>query len=489
MLQKIKGLFLENIGIRQTIFKNTFWLVLAEGITGILGLAVIIYAARILGATEYGKFTFAFSFVSFLVVFADLGIFSIATREFSRDREKEKEFPAILSLGILLDGFALILIVAGSFFITPDAVIQKIIWILSVFILISSFLQLFFSFLRSRQKMEYEAVARITQGLIMAASAFFVIFYIPLAVNLGFGYLFSNIISLVLFLLFFHFYFQPLKLKWDKNVFKLLKVSWPLTFGFMASWIYITITSIMLGYFNLLTENGWYNAASKIAYAAIIPATLIVNSFYPVLSDFFVNSREKLQKNWDHLMRAMIFLAFPIMVGGITLAPRIINSLYGSGFSPSVFTFKFLVIVIGIGFINYPYSTILIVSDQQKKNFISMAIGAVVNIILNFILIPFYGLLGAVISTLIAALTALFLTIIISKYFTPIFLFDKNLLKSGFAACFSGISMFFIVRQPIIYNLNIFLSCAIGGLFYFFIFYLLYKIVFFKNINFKIFSK
>ena len=60
----IKNFLLENIGIKQTILKNTFWLVSAEAVTGLLRLVLLIYAARILGATEYGKFTFAFSFVS-----------------------------------------------------------------------------------------------------------------------------------------------------------------------------------------------------------------------------------------------------------------------------------------------------------------------------------------------------------------------------------------------------------------------------------------
>ena len=59
----IRELFLENIGIRQTIFKNTFWLTAAEVVIGFLRLGLLIYVARILGATEYGKFTFAFSFV------------------------------------------------------------------------------------------------------------------------------------------------------------------------------------------------------------------------------------------------------------------------------------------------------------------------------------------------------------------------------------------------------------------------------------------
>ena len=214
-IRDIQTLFFENIGIKQTIFKNTFWLVFAEIISRILGLVLIIFVARILGAVEYGKFAFAFSFVSVIVVFSDLGVIDIVTREFSRNKEKEKEFSAILALDIILSAGALILMLLGSFFITSDLVIRKTIWILSFFILITSFFSIFYAFLRSRQKMEYEAGIKIVQNIIMVGAAFFVIFYFPSAINLSYGYLFSNLAALFFLLLFFHFSFFSLKLSWN----------------------------------------------------------------------------------------------------------------------------------------------------------------------------------------------------------------------------------------------------------------------------------
>ena len=94
----IKKLFLENIGIRQTIIKNTFWLTAAEVVTQILKLALIVYTARILGAQEYGKFSFALSFVGIFVIFAELGLPDIITREFSKNHEAEKEYSSVISL-------------------------------------------------------------------------------------------------------------------------------------------------------------------------------------------------------------------------------------------------------------------------------------------------------------------------------------------------------------------------------------------------------
>ena len=205
-----------------------------------------------------------------------------------------------------------------------------------------------------------------------------------------------------------------------------------------------------------------------------MPATLVVISFYPALSNFFITSKEKLQKSWDYLMEAMIFLAMPIVAGGIVLAPKIIDFFYGSNFTPSVFAFQILIFVIGLNFINYPYSVALVVCDQQKKNFVLMLIGILINIILNLILIPVYKILGATVSTVISSLISLVMTIIISKYFTAISIFNAKLAKSLAVAVFASIVMVFVIRLPVIYNLNIFYSIAIGAVAYSFILYLLH---------------
>lgn len=472
----IKSFLLENTGIRQTIFKNTFWLAIAEIVSGFLRLALLIYVARILGVTEYGKFTFAFSFVSVIAIFSDLGIIDIITREFSRNKEREKDFSAILALEVILSALTLIVMILGSFFITSDPVIQKIIWILSVFILITSFSGAFYSFLRSRQRMEYEAGVKIIQAITMVVVVFFAIYYTPSVISLSYGYLFSNVITLVLLLLFFSIFIQPLTLRFDKNIFKLLKISWPLSLGNMTVWFYISVSSIMLGYFNLITENGWYSAASRVAFIALLPATLIIASFYPVLSKFFLVSKEKIQKSWDYMMQSMVFLAVPVVMGGIALAPKIIGFFYTPEFTPSIFVFKFLIFAVGINFINYPYSLLLVVADQQKKNFFLIMIGIIASIILNFILIPLYDLNGAIVATVISSLLVLFLSIVVSKYFTPIAIFSEKILKGLILAIFSGLVMLFVIYQPMVYGFNLIVLIAIGMCSYFLAFVVFYKV-------------
>jgi len=468
MIKNIKNLLFENIGTKQTIFKNTFWLIVAEIIIRALGLAVIIYAARILGATEYGKFAFALSFVSIIVIFADLGLFDITTRELSREKEKEKEYSAILSLKIALSVAVLILILVSSFFITSDFIIRKAIWFLGIFILITSFFNIIYAFLRARQKMEYEAMSKIIQFLLISGLGLFILFTIPSVENLAYGYLIANLISLILILIFFHFFIQPLKLSYDRTIWKkFLKISWPISLGFIAGWILVSVDSIMMGYFGQTAQVGWYNAAYKIIASVVISATLISRSFYPALSRFFKESKEKLQKIWNYQMELMIILAIPTTIGGFIFAPKIINLFYGSGYNPSVYAFQFLVFVCAIDFLYYPYAMALVVSNQQKKNFGLLLTGIVINIILNLALIPRYGFYGAAIATIISSLIIFLLSIVFLKYFTPVSPFNLKLLKVLIMTIISSVVMFLVIRHPLIYNLNLFILILIGGLVYF----------------------
>lgn len=479
----IEALLLDNKTIKRTIFKNTFWIGLAVGVSKFLKLALIIYVARILGATEYGKFSFALAFISLFVVFHNLGLFDIVTREFAREKEKEKEFSSILSLKILLGLGALILVLIGSFFITPDSDIRKVIWILAVFSLIGNFSMIIHGFFRARQRMEYESWVTILEALIVTGAGFFVILNLPSIENLSYAYLFSAFIALIFTLILFHFKVSPLRISWQRSIWrKFLAMSWPLALAGLFSTIYIYIDSVMLGYWGQITETGWYNAAYRIIMFTTVPVGIITISFYPVLSKFFKESKERLQNIWDYYLGIMILMAIPLVVGGIILASKIIDLIYGQDFSSSILAFQILIIMAGIVFFSKPLTQALVVSNQQKKVFWITSVGAVINIILNLILIPKFSLYGAAIATVITSFLILFLLFIFVSKFTSVRPFNSKLFPNLITISFSSMVMYLVISRPQIYNLNVFFSVLIGIIVYssiLFLFKLFLKIQYF----------
>ena len=476
--------FLENLGVRQTIFKNTFWLAVAEAVSRFLKLILIIYVARILGATEYGKFNFALAFVALFAVFSDFGLSQITTRELSRDNEREKELPSLFSLKILLGLGTLLLILIGSFLITPEPVIRRLIWILGIYTVISNFGAIIFAFFQARQKMEYQAMTKILEAILVTAAGFFVIFYFPSVTNLSYSYLFAGLTALIFILIFFHFKVYKLHLDWQKSIWqRFLSMSWPLALAGIFGGIYTQTDSVVMGYLGQLTQTGWYQAAYKIIGVTLIPTGLISQSFFPALSLAFSQSKDynppttsshspkgerapRLQKIWNYFMDLMIILAIPIVVGGIVLGPRIIDFIYDPSYFPSILAFQILILMAGTSFLCSPFGQILVVANQQKKLLWITLSGAIVNVILNLILIPRYSLYGAAAATVATSVLILFLLFKFTANLTPIRPFNLKSLFSFFGAILASIPMYFLIIQPQIYHLNIFFSISIGASIY-----------------------
>jgi len=482
----IKSLFFDNKSLKQTIFKNAFWLTVAEVINKLLKLVLIIYVARILGATEYGKFAFALAFIGLFGIFLHLGLPRIIIREFASDKEKEKEYPALFSLKILLSLGTLVLILIGSFFVTPDSLIRKLIWILAIYTVVDSFFSIIYVFFKARQRMEYESWVKILQAIFVTAFGLFVIFNFPSVESLSYAYLFAAIIALVITLLFFHFKVYRLSLDWNKSIWKrFLTMSWPLALSGVFLTIFSNTDSVMMGYLGQITQTGWYNAASRIIVVAILPSSFIAQSFFPALSSS-LNDPKKLQKIWNHQMEIMIFLALPIMVGGMVLAPRIIDFIYGADFAPSVLAFQILILSVGFILLQGPLGQVIVIFNQQKKTFWIIMMAAVFNVILNLILIPKYSLYGAAFSSVISYSLVLFLMLRYIVKLTPIKPFSSPFVFGFLGTIFSAILMYFVISQSQVYALNIYFSIPIGASAYIAAFLLFKKSSKFTKIYWKI---
>ena len=80
----LKDWLFQNRGDHQTIAKNTIWLLIGQISSRLLRSAIVIYAARILGAESWGAFSYALGIATFLTTFSDIGINALITKEASR---------------------------------------------------------------------------------------------------------------------------------------------------------------------------------------------------------------------------------------------------------------------------------------------------------------------------------------------------------------------------------------------------------------------
>jgi len=188
----------------------------------------------------------------------------------------------------------------------------------------------------------------------------------------------------------------------------LLKDSWPLLFAGVAVSIYSKVDQIMIK--NILDSNelGFYAAAVKLSEAWYFIPVALTNSLYPAIvnakkvSEEFYNNR--LQKLYDILAWMAIAIAIPVSI----FSREIINIIFGKEFHSAA---PVLTIYIWAGvavFLGVASSQYLITENFTKLSLYRNLFGVVINVGLNFILIPAYGIIGAALATLISYSLATF---------------------------------------------------------------------------------
>lgn len=178
-------------------------------------------------------------------------------------------------------------------------------------------------------------------------------------------------------------------------------------FSFAMTEIYHSFDHVMLGFLKGEEVVGWYSAAYRLMpIAALIPG-LISYSIYPLLAGYFKGNRKNLDKIVDGYLRVMFIFAIPLGVGGTLLAKNIIEFLYGSGYENSIIALKILSWDMTVSLLSFTYGHPLLAWDQQDRHIKVVGLGAFVNLLFNFLLIPKYGLVGAALATIIAEATVL----------------------------------------------------------------------------------
>ncbi|MFW9875781.1 MAG: flippase [Candidatus Thorarchaeota archaeon] len=399
-------MFLKNTSTGQTIFKNTLWLLSAETFSKLLLFFLIIWIARYLGTEGYGKFSFAFAFVSLFAILADFGLATLTVREASRDKSKTKKYiDNILIIKLFLGILTFVLIILSVQLLGKTPEVKTLVYLAGIFTVIQSFTQFLYAVFRVFEKMEYQALSKIIYGLSLFAIVAFVLWNQLGLRNLIIAYIIADSLTLILALFLVWKKFTKFSLELDFSFWKkILAQAWPFALSAIFISVYYYMDSVMLSVMKNDQAVGWYNAAYKPIIFMTNLAGIVLQSFFPVISRFYKESIEKVNYILDKFARLMVTVAIPLAFGGTMLALPIINLLYGQEYLDGTLAFQILVWTAAIIYISIVYGNSLQACDRQKISLIGVGIGAGINIILNFILIPYFSLNGAAIATLLTEL-------------------------------------------------------------------------------------
>jgi len=463
------------------ISKNIFFLSSAELVSKTLQFILMVYAARLLDQAAFGKFSFALSLSFIAVIVADLGINTLLIREISREKSKVgKYFLNAFSVKILfaIVTFAFVIIFLNLLSYPKDT--SYIAYIIYIFIILSTFTDLFYSVFRSFEKMVYDALLKIIRMILLTGIGLYVLIRYKNVFVFSLTFVLAELFVLGLAYLIAFKKFIKIKEGISLDFMKeIVKKSIPFGLAFVFSSIYFYIDSVMLSIMRNDVEVAVYSAAYNIALAILFIPTVYMNALYPVMSRYFTTSKENLIFIYKKSFKYLYLIGLPISVGMYVLANKIIIFFYGKEYFGSIIALQIISWFLFIKFLNFLTGFLLSSIDQQNKRMISQGSTAVFNIVLNLILIPKFGYVGAAIATFI---TEIFLFVFYYLYISR-YLYAYNFMPILIKPVIASAVMAILIKYT---SFNLILTIILSAISYFIMIILLKTL---EKDDFEIFMK
>lgn len=393
-------------------FKNTSWLMAEKILRIFVGLFVGIWVARYLGPEQYGIYNYVQSFVSIFAVIATFGLEGVLVRELIKYKYRiNKIIGTAFWLKIFGAFISFIFIFFALFFTSNTHQINVFIYIVASSVFFQSFnvVDMYF-----QAKVLSKYVVIINTIALTISSILKIIFILK---NLPLGsfiwlLLLDSIILGVGFLYFYlkHSKYSIFSLRFDKYIaIKLVKNSYPLILASFVLLIQAKIDQIMI--FEMLgsKEAGYYSIAMYLIAALAFLPSMISASLFPALFNAKKISELIYKERFLNYYR-LSFVLFLLSALPIYLfAEQIVFLLYGESYRPAGAILALLSIRLFFTNSGYARQDFIKIENLFIFALITMTVGAIVNILLNFIWIKEYGAQGAIYSSIVSFSFTLFI--------------------------------------------------------------------------------
>jgi O-antigen/teichoic acid export membrane protein len=393
---------IEGRHVLQKVIGNTGWMMGDQVLRMGVGLLVGVWVARYLGPELYGQFSYAIAFAMLFSPLAMLGLDGIVIRNFARNPSSRDEllgtsFPLMIAGGLAVFALAM----AGIFIIRPaDALAHWLVGITIAGAIFHAFNAIEFWF-DSQLQWKFTFMGKIPPFLLVSlAKIGLIVVHAPL-VAFAWAGLAEVAMGAAGLVLAYRANGHRLK-AWRFNratAGTLLKDSWPLMFSMVMTMIYLRIDQVMLGDMAGSGELGVYSVAVRLTEIWVFIPTAICSSVLPAIVEAETVSAELFYEQLQKLYKLMALVAYVVAIPVMFLSGWLVETLFGSAYAKAG---PLLAVLIWTGLftnLGTARTVFMISKNWTRVYFICMILGGIVNILLNYLLIPVYGAKGAVIAT------------------------------------------------------------------------------------------
>lgn len=416
----------------------------------ILPLITTPYISRVMGAEKIGVYSYTYSIATYFGMFILLGLNNYGNRTIASVRDDKDKlsltFWNIYAFQLILGIVMSVIYLVYALFMAQE----KTMALIQFLFLISSILDInWFYFGLEQFKL---TVTRNT--IIKVATVIAIFIFVKVPTDL---YKYTIIMALgtlggqVVLWYFLKNYVQKAKVTW-KEIKKHIKPNLVLFIPVIAVSMYISMDKILLGYLTNKTEVGYFESANKVTTIPSLVIGALGTVMLPRVSNLVAKGKGDTIKKYLELSQLVsVFLSVSMSLGLSSLVREFVPLFYGKGFEKCQILIPILVLSsIFISWANVIRMQYLIPYKKDEIYVKSVIYGAIINIIINVLLVPKYASIGAAVALLVSEATVC----VYQSYRIRNELPEKLLILKASPLILSGILMYWLVVQiPIIHNL------------------------------------
>lgn len=475
---------------KKSIVKNYLYNVSYQILVMILPIITTPYVSRVLGAENIGIYSYTLSITTFFILFGSLGIALYGQREIAYlQKDKRKYSITFWEIFILRCITMAISIIIFYFTFAIGNNDYNLYYKILIIELIGNMIDIswFFQGLEEFKKTVLRNIFVKLIGLVLIFTLVKDSNDLPIYFVI---YVLSTFLGNLSLWFYLPRYLSKIKFS-ELKIFRHLKPTIELFIPQIAIQVYILLDKTMIGTIIAdKSEVGYYEQSQKVVKMLLTLTTSLGPVMLPRIAYTFAEgNNEKVKEYMKNSFNLMFLLAFPLIFGLISTSDTFVPLFFGNGYEKVSIIIKVMCpIILLIGLSAVTGTQYLLPTKRQKEYTLSVIYGAIVNFILNSLLIPKLGAIGASIGTVVAETTVTGTQI----YFTRNDFDYKKIIKSTKNYIIASLTMFvclLIVRHFIVSNVASVFTQFVVGVFVYFIMLVILKDKFFLQVYNKVLLK